>query len=169
MDYRRVLYIGGLDQSVTEHVLEASFIPFGPIKAVEIPKENISLENQQQVGLPHNNFQYPYGEKSKHDRSAGKNKKRTVLASRGFGYVEFEFPEDAAAAKDNMDGAELQGRVLRVDTAKKESIKIGAKKPAWHDLNDWYREKLNNEGFINDDDAKEFERKAQQVRRGEAS
>ena len=164
MDYRRVLYVGGLDQSVTEHILQASFIPFGPIKAVEIPRENISVEEQR--SLPHNNFLLPF-EQQESGKGRDKKKQRTLLTSRGFGYVEFEFPEDAAEAKDNMDGAELQGRVLRVDIAKKENIKLGSKKPAWHDLNDWYREKLNAEGFMNDEDARDFDRKAQQAKRGE--
>ena len=31
--------------------------------------------------------------------------------NRGFGFVQFFTEEDAAAAMDNMDGAELEGRV----------------------------------------------------------
>ncbi|KUJ18262.1 RNA-binding domain-containing protein [Mollisia scopiformis] len=37
---------------------------------------------------------------------------------RGFGYVEFEDPEDTKAAIDNMDGSELFGKVLKVNAAK---------------------------------------------------
>ena len=36
---------------------------------------------------------------------------------RGFGFVEYEDPGDAAAAIDNMNDAELNGRVLRVNLA----------------------------------------------------
>ncbi|KAK6057663.1 hypothetical protein COOONC_04780 [Cooperia oncophora] len=32
---------------------------------------------------------------------------------RGFGFVEFELPEDAAAAIDNMNESELFGRTIR--------------------------------------------------------
>lgn len=37
---------------------------------------------------------------------------------RGFGYVEFEDPEDVKDAIDNMDQSELFGRVIKVSAAK---------------------------------------------------
>lgn len=37
---------------------------------------------------------------------------------RGFGYVEFEDPADAAEAIDNMDQSELFGKVIKVSAAK---------------------------------------------------
>jgi len=43
------------------------------------------------------------------DRSTGR--------SRGFGFVTFEKPIDAATAAKQMDGAELDGRTLRVNPA----------------------------------------------------
>ena len=36
---KRALYVGGLDSHVTEQVLYTAFIPFGPIKGVQIPTE----------------------------------------------------------------------------------------------------------------------------------
>ena len=56
---------------------------------------------------------------------------------RGFGYVEFEDPSDAEAAIDNMDGAELYGRVLTVAVAKpqkKGSERLGAKTAIWQQV-----------------------------------
>ena len=44
---------------------------------------------------------------------------------RSFGFVTFLEKEDAAAAMDNMDGAELYGRVLTVNYALPERIKGG--------------------------------------------
>ncbi|KAL5663478.1 hypothetical protein ACJX0J_023586, partial [Zea mays] len=44
---------------------------------------------------------------------------------RSFGFVTFLEREDAAAAMDNMDGAELFGRVLTVNYAFPERIKGG--------------------------------------------
>ncbi|MFA7717125.1 MAG: RNA-binding protein [Candidatus Absconditabacterales bacterium] len=38
--------------------------------------------------------------------------------SRGFGFVEFVNPEDAAKAQKEMNGKELMGRVVNVDFAK---------------------------------------------------
>jgi len=43
------------------------------------------------------------------DRETGK--------SRGFGFVEFETVEESVAAKEAMDGAELDGRSIKVDFA----------------------------------------------------
>jgi hypothetical protein len=36
---KRVLYVGGLDETVTDAILHDSFIPFGDIKSVEIPQD----------------------------------------------------------------------------------------------------------------------------------
>ena len=50
---------------------------------------------------------------------------------RGFGFVEFEEEEDAAAAIENMDDAELLGRVLKVNVAKPMAKKLGASRAGW--------------------------------------
>ncbi|PGH23519.1 hypothetical protein AJ80_02473 [Polytolypa hystricis UAMH7299] len=53
---------------------------------------------------------------------------------RGFGYVEFELPQDAQEAIDNMDQSELYGRVIKVSAAKpqKDSNEgLGSKTAVW--------------------------------------
>jgi peptidyl-prolyl isomerase E (cyclophilin E) len=64
---------------------------------------------------------------------------------RGFGFVEFEDKDDAAAAIDNMNNAELYGRVMRVNFAQPMKIKGGDKgwshQPVWADA-DKYMEEL---------------------------
>ena len=50
---------------------------------------------------------------------------------RGFGFVEFEFAEDTAAAIDNMNESELFGRTIRVNLAKPMKIKEGYSKAVW--------------------------------------
>lgn len=61
---------------------------------------------------------------------------------RSFGFVTFLEREDAAAAMDNMDGAELYGRVLTVNYALPEKIKGGeqgwAAQPIWADADTWF-------------------------------
>ncbi len=54
---------------------------------------------------------------------------------RGFGFVEYEEKEDAAAAIDNMHNAELFGRVLKVNYAQPMKIKGGDK--GWSHLPVW--------------------------------
>ncbi|XP_005175898.1 peptidyl-prolyl cis-trans isomerase E [Musca domestica] len=55
---------------------------------------------------------------------------------RGFAFIEYESPEDASAAIDNMNDAELCGRTIRVNLAKPVRIKEGSFKPVWAD-DDW--------------------------------
>jgi len=43
------------------------------------------------------------------DRETGKSK--------GFGFVEFATPEEAVKVKEIMDGAEIEGRTIKVDFA----------------------------------------------------
>ncbi|XP_047249095.1 peptidyl-prolyl cis-trans isomerase E isoform X2 [Girardinichthys multiradiatus] len=57
---------------------------------------------------------------------------------RGFGFIEFELPEDAAAAIDNMNESELFGRTIRVNIAKPMRIKEGSSRPVWSD-DDWLK------------------------------
>lgn len=42
---------------------------------------------------------------------------RETKKSKGFGFVEFVNSADAAKAKEALDGAEVDGRVIRVDFA----------------------------------------------------
>ena len=52
---------------------------------------------------------------------------------RGFAFVEFQAPEDAADAIDNMDNGEILGKTVRVSLAKPMRIKEGSTKPIWAD------------------------------------
>lgn len=56
---------------------------------------------------------------------------------RGFAYVEFEDPSDAAEAINNMDQAELFGRVIKVSAAKPQKNAnegLGSKIPVWEQV-----------------------------------
>jgi len=50
---------------------------------------------------------------------------------RGFAFIEFELPEDAQAAIDNMNDGELFGRTLRCNLAKPMKIKENSTRPIW--------------------------------------
>lgn len=46
--------------------------------------------------------------------------------SKGFGFVVFANPEDAAKAQAEMDGVEVKGRAIRVDFARENPEKMNA-------------------------------------------
>jgi peptidyl-prolyl isomerase E (cyclophilin E) len=43
---KTILYVGGLEEDVTEDLLMAAFIPFGPIKESNIPLDNETGKNR---------------------------------------------------------------------------------------------------------------------------
>lgn len=56
---------------------------------------------------------------------------------RGFGYVEFEDPEDTKDAIDNMDQSELFGKVIKVNAAKppkNANEGLGSKTALWEQV-----------------------------------
>jgi RNA recognition motif-containing protein len=80
----------------------------------------------------------PFGEIA--DVSLPKNENPNTAAAephRGFAYVEFEDPDDAKEAIDNMDQAELFGRVIKVSAAKppKSATQgLGSKTAVWEQV-----------------------------------
>ncbi len=39
---KNIIYVGGVDNAVTEETLLAAFIPFGEVKSVQIPKNFVA-------------------------------------------------------------------------------------------------------------------------------
>ncbi|TPX71222.1 hypothetical protein SpCBS45565_g01259 [Spizellomyces sp. 'palustris'] len=95
---KTTVYVGGLEDNVTETTLHAAFIPFGDIVQVQIPPDPSSRN-------PH----------------------------RGFGFVEYEFPEDAQAAIENMNLAEIHGKVIKVNLAKPMRGQVFTTKAVWNE------------------------------------
>ena len=99
---KRTLYVGGLEDGVTEEIVFAAFVPFGDIKEVSLPKD--------------------FGDKTK------------SMKHKGFAFVEFEEAEDAQEAIENMEGAEICGKVIRCSFAKPMTTVgsgVGANKAVW--------------------------------------
>ncbi|RME20819.1 MAG: RNA-binding protein [Candidatus Zixiibacteriota bacterium] len=48
----------------------------------------------------------------------GQVKSVNIIDGKGFGFVEFESPEEAQRAKDALDGSDFEGRRMRVDEAR---------------------------------------------------
>ncbi|CAM9687655.1 unnamed protein product [Ectocarpus sp. 8 AP-2014] len=103
------------------------------------PKRNVyvgGLEEQVNEEILHAAF-VPFGDIVE----VNLPKDHVANTHRGFGFVEFEVEEDAKAAIDNMDGAELYGKVLRVNAAKPMKHKLGAHTAVWS-ADDWYKNTL---------------------------
>ena len=58
---------------------------------------------------------------------------------RGFGFVEFETKEDAAAAIDNMNESELFGRTIKVNIARPIKVNLRSHRPVWSE-DTWLKE-----------------------------
>jgi len=61
---------------------------------------------------------------------------------RGFGFVEFEDPDDAKHAMENMQDSELFGRVIKCNIAKPNALKA---KAVWDDADKWYEQHLKED------------------------
>lgn len=48
----------------------------------------------------------------------GEVKGTNIIEGRGFGFVEMSSPEEAEKAKEGLNGADFDGRTLRVDEAR---------------------------------------------------
>lgn len=79
---------------------------------------------------------------------------------RGFGFVEFELAEDAAAAIDNMNESELFGRTVRVNIAKPMKIKEGYSRAVWSEDN-WLKKYAGK--TVEDSEMKDAEEQSQEA------
>mmetsp|Transcript_19259 Transcript_19259/g.33708 ORF Transcript_19259/g.33708 Transcript_19259/m.33708 type:complete len:117 (+) Transcript_19259:35-385(+) len=106
---KRTLYVGGLEESVTESMVRAAFLPFGELTDINMPLDNASQKH------------------------------------RGFCFVQYEEKDDAADAIDNMNNAELNGRVLKVNLSRPDAMK-GGHKPVWETQADKYFKEGKDDG-----------------------
>eukprot|EP01097_Dermamoeba_algensis_P006040 TRINITY_DN3803_c0_g1_i1.p1 TRINITY_DN3803_c0_g1~~TRINITY_DN3803_c0_g1_i1.p1 ORF type:complete len:132 (+),score=48.32 TRINITY_DN3803_c0_g1_i1:116-511(+) len=92
---KKALYVGGLDEAVTEQILYNTFIAFGDLVDVSVPLDQNTQKN------------------------------------RGFAFIEFEESEDAAAALENMNDAELFGKILKINYSRPAAM--AKSKAVWND------------------------------------
>lgn len=64
------------------------------------------------------NFATTGAQLEEHFGQFGKVVSATIIGDKGFGFVEMSTPAEAQAAKDELDGQEFMGRVLKVDEAR---------------------------------------------------
>lgn len=78
---------------------------------------------------------------------------------RGFGFVEFELTEDAAAAIDNMNDSELFGRTIRCNFARPPKANERSQRPVWAD-DEWLKTYGTGAGTTQEEEVVEMENTA---------
>lgn len=122
---KATIFVGGLDNAVTQQTLYHAFLPFGDIVDVNLPKgdSNSNSNNHSSSSNPNAN--------------PGNGNSKDRESHRGFGYVEFEAAGDAADAIDNMDRSELFGQVIKVAPAKPQKDHnegLGSRNAVWEQV-----------------------------------
>lgn len=139
----KTVFVGGLDQQVTQQTLHDAFIPFGDITDVSLPKPELQVpiasivhkknRKKKTKQKPKKNTPSPL-ELTLHEHSHRASNKDP---HRGFGYVEFSLAEDAREAIDNMDQSEIYGRVIKVNQAKPQKNRdegLGSRTAVWEQV-----------------------------------
>ncbi|KAK4516648.1 NADH dehydrogenase [ubiquinone] 1 beta subcomplex subunit 11, mitochondrial [Mucor velutinosus] len=87
----------------------------------------------------------PFGEIVAVQLSPDNSKNKTGSSThKGFGFVEYELPEDCQAAIDNMHLAELHGKVIKVQLAKPHNITATSHRAVWTEES-WLQKYANTE------------------------
>ncbi|RHY23169.1 hypothetical protein DYB32_009749 [Aphanomyces invadans] len=60
-NHKRCLWVGGLDKAVTEDILRAAFVPFGPLKDVQIPMDFTGANHDAKEALDNMDDSELYG------------------------------------------------------------------------------------------------------------
>lgn len=111
---KRTLYVSSLNQQVNEAILYQTFLPFGEIQNVTLPR-GVNLLRSREVSAP-------ILQQQQH---------------KGYALVEFEGSEDAKQALDNLHLSELCGDIISVQylnpkAGKKESQLFDLSKSVWN-------------------------------------
>jgi peptidyl-prolyl isomerase E (cyclophilin E) len=142
----RTLYVGGLAEEVTEEILRSVFIAFGDVKDVQIPQDfgtsafwcAFAARAASALSATAAALTPPRSPPS-HPLSLATR----AETHRGFGFVTMDERDDARDAIDNLHNCELYGRVLTVNTSKKMTSRLGAKRAVWEGAGakEWFTER----------------------------
>jgi RNA recognition motif-containing protein len=113
MSNRRTLYVSSLNQQVNEAILYQTFLPFGEIRNVKLPRED-NVRSRE--------ISAPIMQQQRH---------------KGYALVEFEESEDSKQALDNLHLSELCGDIISVQylnpkAGKKESQLFDLSRSVWN-------------------------------------
>lgn len=138
-DHRKIVFVGGIDDTIDETLLHAAFTPFGDIVSVYLPRGTVkNPSNEKDIeGQTKGNTDTDKIQEENGNPTNTSNTTTTMFNSginsgvKGYAFVTFTEEEYASAAVDNMEGSELLGRVLTVNLAKPMKHKLGNSKAVW--------------------------------------
>ena len=93
------IYVGSINFDVREEHLRTAFQPFGPIKAISMSWDPLTQKHKVQA----NTFCTTTSWDSEYQ-----------LIFQGFAFVDFDVPEAAQIALEQMNGAFISGRNIKV-------------------------------------------------------
>ncbi|XP_029448122.1 poly(U)-binding-splicing factor PUF60 isoform X3 [Rhinatrema bivittatum] len=97
------VYVGSIYYELGEDTIRQAFAPFGPIKSIDMSWDSVTMKHKtQDSGYQGNNFQ-----RSRPLNGAGGG-------GEGFAFVEYEVPEAAQLALEQMNSVMLGGRNIKV-------------------------------------------------------
>ncbi|SPO30230.1 related to rna binding motif protein [Ustilago trichophora] len=106
------IFIGGLPYDLTEGDVITIFSQYGEVVDANLPRANLNREKQQEsraAGEDDASSSSPSLQQQQSAKPMGKGKHR------GFGFLMYEDQRSTVLAVDNLNGAQVLGRTLRVD------------------------------------------------------
>jgi len=77
-------------------------------------------------------------------------------------FVEFELPEDAAAAIDNLDCSEIYGRTIHVNFARPPKVSERSQRPIWAD-DEWLKQYGQGTGNVEESNDSKTEKESDEA------